>query len=340
MDKNNQQLPPLDNLQPKDDLPLTGKSLADLQKPVNNTNPVVMSSANPQPLQNTTLNNDTASKPVVDENRATFTMNQMPPLPRSQPMLNDTANLNNVYSQPQPEVDRYREESVPQKEIVYKEKKSGGGCNPFSIFGNIRKLACTGCLLIIVAIIILIVTIIFRPPVTWEPLKTFLNGDIKLPVQQNIQKQDIKDDFNTQINTPGEQKIRVSEAAIDNLISEQIGAAENDLRVDIQKGIIKLYVNIEPNKDVPLWAIIDIKQDTEGNFTLDNVGFNRVSLPKDLIQQLSNAVFTAANLSRGNLSGEGFKSYIGNIIQLASPLTIEVQDIKFEEDFISIDYTL
>lgn len=130
-------------------------------------------------------------------------------------------------------------------------------------------------LFLIVAVILVIIAIIYRPPVLWEPLKSLLNISISVNTEQiDLNATEIALDIYPMVIE--ESRLELSEAQVAGIIQDRLS---KDTVVNIENKEVFTFINLEGEETSPLWFMIKTEMDTEGIPKITQSGFGIVKMP-------------------------------------------------------------
>lgn len=145
--------------------------------------------------------------------------------------------------------------------------------NFLKMMNNVRIFVLGLITLIFVTILVIILIFIFKPSFAWEPLKGFLNNDIKTPTYQDVSEAKIYQ----RINSGGLGEIIITESEATYLFRKAGLINENSL-IGFTDNSMTVYLNGD-SKESPLWIYIKTKTDHDKNLTVESSGFGRFNMP-------------------------------------------------------------
>jgi hypothetical protein len=153
------------------------------------------------------------------------------------------------------------------------------------MLNEIRVFILSVVTIVIFGFIALLLIVIFKPPFAWEPLKDFLNAELRIESGQAASEDDLYKRINklvvdTAQNTDQasiQKEIKLSSADM-TLLFQKAGIIKDDSVVSIEKDLMRIYMNID-SKEKPLWLLINLCKNSDGNVKVDEVAFKRFSLP-------------------------------------------------------------
>ncbi len=218
---------------------------------------------------------------------------------------------------------------VVRDRVVYKGSRRG-------FLFRLKRLSCTAFIVFLVSLILLTVTVLFRPPVIWEPLKALLNGSYNPP---NIAYQDvsvIESYINQTITSTGTIPLLLDENQTSNLVRDRFGGG--DQRVDLEPGILRFVVDLDTESSRPLWMIIDLQESADGELYVSRIGFGRLSFPSFINKYVSDFAFRSMNLAQGGFNSKSTASALQFFVRNGSNITTEITEVRFDKNQMTIYY--
>lgn len=221
-----------------------------------------------------------------------------------------------------------------QDDEYYDEEEDHGGLNlpnPFKIvwklIKSVKNLIYAGCFLIIASIIALVVIIIFRPPIVWDPIKGFINSDLE-PTAASEQSADqiIKKVESDAANG----KVTISESELAVLVKDKVGF-DSEVRANIDTGGLDIYINNEKEGN-PLWVVVSMKQ-TEDKIEVDKIGFERISAPQSITSRISSGITEVLDF----LKRDDMVSLVSEVLK-TSEVSSNITDVKLMDGEIVITF--
>lgn len=176
--------------------------------------------------------------------------------------------------------------TIPQERIIYRDrpKRGGGGCAL-----GCRSLATLGCVLPLVLFIALVLILVTKPEPAWNPIKDFLNADLRGNTNY-VAVSSTSPDFDLGERLDQEGEIELTEAQFAAQL-KQVVPNPNALKLDIDKDQLNLLIDLENSIEHPLWLAVELKHEG-GEFKVAKTGFGRVGLPQSAIDALNGTVST------------------------------------------------
>jgi|GEM_PF-3013503 len=315
----------------------TGKSLAELQTEKEMKEGIGIDAS--QPLEIISDDAATKSEPIIDrslpplpgENRGIINKLDNQPVAKTLSEVNSTqTGLEKLQGKPEHEI---------IEKVIYKSRGGGISLNPFTWFRKIKNLACTGCVLIIIFIVCLFITIVFRPPVTWNLLKQFLNGEYTPPSVEQYTPEQAMDYINSSVGNFGNNVLSLNESQVSALVRQKIGGGD-DLRVDFEPDTFRLIGNLDYDTDTPLWLIIELSENSENKLEVKKLGFGRLDLPQFLKDFVGDLLLKGVNLAQGKFSDQSTGDLLSFLIKTDLSVDVHIDDVQFKKDGLVINYTL
>lgn len=204
----------------------------------------------------------------------------------------------------------------------------------FQGINGCRQLVVTGCFLIVVFIVALVLTVIFRPPFLWNPLKAFLNDDFNPPPPAEASADEVYAGISDQADEG--LTASISEQQLSVLLSERIQQGK-EVRVDMEDKLMRILVNIDTS-DSPLWLALDIVQEDD-KLAITRIGFGRLSLPEGVNSFLSDQIFAVLQLTKQQIAGSTTVKFTDLLIdQNKIEGGVSISAIAFAPDELQISF--
>jgi hypothetical protein len=203
--------------------------------------------------------------------------------------------------------------------------------NLVHLINEVRMLAMSILTLLILAVVLLMITIIFKPSWAWDPLKAFLNNDLKVEIVKEVNANDIYNKIDgVGLYTDNiEFQVKLSEAEVTQLFRRS-GLVNPDTDVVLEKDVLKAYMNVDV-ADKPLWVIVEMKKATDGNIKIENIGFNRFNFP-GFMSGMVNSGFSGVTDILAKQNGKDNAVVLFNQIMDKSKFKYQLNRIEFEQD--------
>jgi|GEM_PF-5524430 len=269
---------------------------------------------------------------------------------RSEDFVDQSASLQGNQNQPQ-----IIERTVIKEVVVEKPRKEdrgGQGCSPFTL---LRRLACLGCLIPVLVLLIVAALFYFRPLPLLRPLKLFLNNDVTTAEASEVgglvgrnPESLINEKF---LNIVGGEDSGTGFALSNFLTGERLSATvpltEKELALVLNyvlKNPEGVYIRVDETRvrvvknldtqdpNYPLWLVIDLTVE-KGNLKIDRVGLGRIAFPQFVIDfLLSNAFKVTQQINVNNLNDA--------INALISGQGTKIREVKLEQDKIVVIFVI
>lgn len=256
-------------------------------------------------------------------------------MPAEQPTKVDqlTSTDNSSQQQITAENSQPTEPEVVEK-VVYRDRRRG-----FNPFRFIKRLGCFLLLAILISIITLIVTIIFRPSLTWNPLKEFLNNGYSPNEIQEYTYDQTRDYINSTVVENQEVELRLNETQLTTIFRN--GVTGTGSTIDIEENSFKVLTDITTNEEIPLWVQIELFENDEGNLAIKKVGFERFGMPQAFNNFLASAAFRAINLTQGDFTDtQTVEAFISSLLTNSLDREVVVIDVSFVKNEVVIRYSV
>src|SRR5690606_17605730 len=133
----------------------------------------------------------------------------------------------------------------------------------------------------------------------------------------------------------GSNELRISESQLKVLLDDRLpDLTSGELYVDVAAEQIKFYWDVTPGDEQPLWAVVNMKVDDQGQLYMAEVGTERVKIPQFLTNLLSGAVLSLGNVTGNSLDGTGL---IKQVLPFADNVVVESVELNRDELVILLD---
>lgn len=193
-----------------------------------------------------------------------------------QPVQPTTAKLDSSSQQLQ-------QPTKPQQVVKVVNKRPGR----FSLLRlSCRSIACLGCLLPLVLLLIIVFVVLFKPDPVWGRAKAFLNDELKPGEQASLAAPNTLPDLDASMliapdNPDGSKTIILTEAELAAILSRSIKDSEH-FYLDLQPQTIRIMIDLDQNQAEPLWFFIDLSQN-QGVVEVSRSGFGRADMPGGVV---------------------------------------------------------
>lgn len=212
--------------------------------------------------------------------------------------------------------------------VVYKDKGP-------SILQRLKRCSCLGCFGIIVVIIFFLFTIIARPAFSWNPLKQFLNGEFVPNQVEEYTAEQTNGYINTQVNDEGTSFVVVNEAQATSLFRDKFGKIG---QIEFEPGTMRIVMDMDSGSSVPLWFVVEFREDSEGKLVITKTGFGRLGLPQVVNQLATSLITNVLRAASGNLLGDSPENLLSVLVKGASTQNIEVNKLRFDQDQVTLNF--
>lgn len=200
--------------------------------------------------------------------------------------------------------------------------------NPFKIlFAVIKKgggLVKFSCLALVILLLLAVVTIVFRPPVLWNPVKVYLNEGIEREEVIAIAPSGLRAQILDELRINGRTAISEEELAI--LMQDKLNTGR-DLRVMyLENKVMRVLANIEAEGE-PLWFEVSLKQE-EGKLGIEKLGLVRVGFP----ELITNIVSDRAGAVLDFVKRENFADLFEDILDIGEDGEMQIVTVEIQDD--------
>jgi hypothetical protein len=299
-------------------------------------------------------NNNPDSVPFVGQNNA---QGYVPGSPQVTAPIDNVTN-NNVQntahtistSTPQNPRDQYKNVVVEKTNIFAKQNRRPA-FNPFKwlwwliryivrfIFNSLKLIRNIAITLIVFGIIFFIAALfvaIYKPPVFWNPMKTFLNSDIQV---LNTTNEDV-DTIYTMINEKAEKEsiVTLTEGEFSKIAFAKLDMTEENY-VRFKKDKVFFYLNTE-SKERPLWNVVSVNVKKDEKMKILSYGVGRFDTPQvvsGFLNDTLGSVFSfAESLVTSSTNTFAFSELLMDKTKIDKSFILK--DVKVEDSKIMLTY--
>jgi hypothetical protein len=155
------------------------------------------------------------------------------------------------------------------------------------ILNEVRMLVLSIVTIAVVLIVSLVIVVVFKPAFAWEPLKNFLNADIKVEQVEDLATDNV---LAKRMPIVTASEIKLSQAEVTRLFRAS-GFINQQSVIWIHKDNLQFVLNID-DKDKPLWLLVTATKNSDGNIKISEVAFKRLVLP-GFIAGIANSSFSS-----------------------------------------------
>jgi len=218
-------------------------------------------------------------------------------------------------------------DTKPQK-IVLEQKRAGCSC---------RTITCSGCLLFLILLIVLIYILIARPPAIMNPVKIWLNDSLQAAPGDGTTAAAAYADLAGQASNfrVGDNDLVIMQNEIQAILQDKAGdkAAVNLLVLPAK---VKVFIDGDPQSDIPLWWVAEISTEDGEHLQISKLGTERIALPAFMNEFLTRVIFSVAGLVTGNNGGS--ENLLSTVIPL--PENVKLRAIKLENGKMTVTLNL
>ena len=219
------------------------------------------------------------------------------------------------------------------------------------MLNEIRVLILSIITIVVFSVIALLLIIIFKPPFAWEPLKDFLNAELRIESGQAANEEDIYKKINELISvtaqnarqnvgqTSLQSEIKLSSADI-TLLFQKAGIIQSDSIVSVEKDIMRIYMNID-SKEKPLWLLVNLRKNADGNVKVDDVAFKRFGLPGFVAGAMNSSFGGLADILAKQNSKTSSVILLNQVLDNKKINTaLSLEQVDFADGFAVLAYTI
>jgi hypothetical protein len=196
-------------------------------------------------------------------------------------------------------------------------------------FLTCRCMGC-GCLIFLLLFTLFAIFVLWqRPPFIWNPVKTWLNGDLAPVSSGEVTASSAYANLNSQVSSfgVGLNKITITEKQLQAILRDKLISSNlNDLNVDMEPSALRVYWNVD-SKEAPLWMVVELNTEDKTRIKFNKIGTERLPLPP-FLNNLATELVASVLKFGANKAAEG------NLLDVVftAPANVEIQDIKLEHD--------
>jgi hypothetical protein len=190
---------------------------------------------------------------------------------------------NNNY---QAQRDKYKNIPITLPEVPFSKKRKID-LNPFHLLGKlfrviinfirlIKNIILTVFTLLVVIILTILFTILYKPAFLWNPLKTFVNNEIVTINTDNVNVDSIYAMINEKAKK--ESSVTLTESQFSKIAFTQLAMSEINF-IRLKKDAMFFYLNID-TQERPLWGIVSIGVAKNEKMKINTFGFGRFDSPQ------------------------------------------------------------
>jgi len=222
---------------------------------------------------------------------------------------------------------------VIRERVVVQYRDKGRGCMPNAGCGcGCRTISCSGCLLIILAIVGIAYVIINKPAVIWSEVVTYLNAGERAPSSSPQDLTNLQDLVNSQISNIGEVQINLTQDQLTTLIRDQ-ATQLNDLTIEVKPKQLTIYFYLDKTLPAkPLYGIVNINQTPEGKLEISRIGTGLIPLPDFVNKTATNTIYSVLNIDNTNQD----QSPISILSSIFNSQNITIKSVDLQEGTVKI----
>jgi len=186
------------------------------------------------------------------------------------------------------------------------------------IFSSIRSFITFIIILVQILIVGVILTLIFKPPKLWNPIKSYLNDNVKAQ-QTDVKLEDIYTKIN---NSQGIEIISLDSDEVGLLLEESYSQFDN-IDVVLDQDSLQLFFNIDKSQEYPLWIKTEFEEMSDHGLRLQSIGFVKYNIPESFVSKITSNEYTIGILDI--LNKESVEDMVSQVIDndlLSTDITI------------------
>lgn len=218
-----------------------------------------------------------------------------------------------------------------EKREKEKQVKKGSGCSLIpKPKCSCQSCSCFGCLIIILFLVLMASILYFRPPFVWNIIKSYMNAGYKPQTYSTVSTDAVTKRIETDLSQGKDATL--TEQEMQSLLSKSLNI--NDVKVDVEPNYMRIVTDADNNNDHPLWLILEVAQQSDGNLKITKIGFNRIGAPSFLRNAISDSAFEALKLSGSDGNNSSNKMMTTAID--AGDNGISIESVRFDKDKVTI----
>lgn len=201
--------------------------------------------------------------------------------------------------------------------------------------GLIRNTVFTALIILILAVVGIILILLYKPPIAWNPLKTYLNDGVDFPATAQIQSATIYSKIN---------KAALNNQAVDLNNNELTQLFRDYTQLDdkcivtIHQDGMRFYLNID-TKERPLWLIVDTDVNQDQKFTVTRVGFGRFTAPHQLASLLNDTLGQVFQFLEKQVTSDSAVGAVNLILDHSQiDKNLLLNQVEFNNDMVVLSY--
>ncbi len=269
---------------------------------------------------------------------ATVSAPIMAPSGNTQTSYQEAAELQQPFVfQPAP-IDKF---PISQPENVNK----GLGCSPFAITNAffkglwgfiklIKNTLLTALMILILAFLGLVLILIYRPPLFWNPIKTFLNNNVTQPVAINNPEKALEDLYKKiNLTALSDQPVLVNDSELTLLMQHNTFLADKCF-VKTSKNAMHFYIDID-NNERPLWFVTKTIINKENRIEIAEAGFGRFNTPQAVAAIVNDTLGLVFQFIENQVTADSVSTAFNEIIDTERlNENIELNQVEFNDGFV------
>jgi len=150
------------------------------------------------------------------------------------------------------------------------------------IFSSVKNFVTFVIVLVQILIVGAILTLIFKPPRLWNPIKSYLNDDVQ------AQQTDVNlEDIYTKINDSQNIEIISLDSDEVSLLLEKSYSQFDTIKVILEQDSLQLFFNIDKSQEYPLWIKTEIAEMDNHGLRLQSIGFVKYNIPESFVSKIT-----------------------------------------------------
>lgn len=287
----------------------------------------------------TSLQNDNTPKTYI-RNRMNNYPSPQPvyPDPNNQQPVAPQTNVNEQITQPQPTYYQAPVEKFP----VQPEQNKGIGCSPFTItnaffktigstFSLIKNTLLTALMIIILTLLATVLILIYKPPIFWNPIKTFLNDNISKPVAAKDETETLEELYKRiNLTALSNESVTITDSEL-TLIMRSNTFLEDKCFIKTTKDSMKFFINID-SEERPLWFITETKINNENRIEVENAGFGKFNTPQEVAAIVNDTLGVVFQFIEQQVTADSVVAAFSQIIDTSRiNEKLELEKVEFED---------
>lgn len=226
--------------------------------------------------------------------------------------------------------------------------KRGPGCSPFGIVNGffkglwatillLKNTLLTALMILILSLLAFVLILIYKPPLFWNPIKTFLNNDVTRPAVTN--NTNSLDKIYERINTTAlkDQPVKIYDNELSEIMQEYT-FLDSKCFITTKPNSMRFYINVDSDER-PLWFITETKINDKDRIEITNAGFGRFDTPQWIAAIMNDTLGLVFQFIEQQVTADSSVAAFKQIITSDKiDKKLIMQKVEFGDGFIVLSY--